>query len=133
MRSPKWLILVIVLLAFPAMSGANGQAQFTASRAAVYYFGFDIERITGIPEHQIDQYGCRYTIEREKFISLLVKAPDMSSKYDQRDIRAHISISADEQYFVNREGIVRFGDRYFIIEKRDFVNLLSPHRAGKCR
>lgn len=133
MRSPTWLILVIVLSAFPAVSVANGQAQFTANRATVYYFGFDIERITGIPEHQIDKYGCRYTIERNKFISLLANAPAMRSKYDQRDIRAHISISADEQYFVNREGIVRFGERYFILEKTDFVNLLSPHRTGKCR
>lgn len=133
MRFHERLTLLIGLLVLPAISVANGQAQFVVSRGMVYYFGFDIERITGIPEHQIDQYGCRYTIEKEKFISLLKNAPDTSSRYDRRDIRAHIVFSDNEQYFVNQEGIVRYGDRYFTLGKSDFIKLLSPLRAGKCR
>ena len=38
-----------------------------AGQGLVYYFGFEIERITGIPEHQMEDHGCLYKISREDF------------------------------------------------------------------
>lgn len=39
----------------------------TGDVAEVSYAGFDIEIITGVPEHQIREYGCAYTISERNF------------------------------------------------------------------
>jgi hypothetical protein len=106
---------VIVFLALPAIVTANGATQPTASDGTVYYFGFEIERITGIHEHEMDQHGCSYTISKEGFVALLKSADDLSFRYERRNVRAHVSFGAGEQYFVDREGIVRYGDQYFVL------------------
>jgi hypothetical protein len=122
------LALVVIFLALPAIVTANGATQPTAGDGTVYYYGFDIERVTGIPEHQIDQYGYSYTISKEGFVSLLKSANHLSFMYDQRDVRAHVSFGVGEQYFVNRKGIVRYGNQYFVLRKEDFVSLLLPRK-----
>lgn len=124
------MLLGVGLLMFTTL--ILGQTSQPPKTGVVYYFGFDIERITGIPEHQIEQYGCRYTIQKGRFISLLKSAPKLKNKYDPRDIRARISFGKGVDYFVNREGIVRYRNKYFVLDKTEFVHLLSRQSGGKC-
>ncbi len=75
----------------------------------VYWRGFDIESITGIPESQINNYGMKRCIGRNVFMGLLFHINDSYSReYDDRDVRGSITFNNDI-YYVNRSGIVREG------------------------
>jgi hypothetical protein len=73
----------------------------------VYYFGFEIERITGIPEEEIEDYGCKYKIRRVDFESLILD--DLESAkvltYERRDVRAKV-VFGDEVYYIDRSGVI---------------------------
>ena len=93
-----------------------------------YVFGFDIERMTGIPEHQIEEYGCLYKISGLKFISLL-KSETSPAKYIKLDIRAKV-IFNNKVYFIDRFGVVRSDTKFFSIDTTKFMLLLIG--KGKC-
>lgn len=131
--SIRQLFSFFVLLLLPAVAVSNGDRKISDVNGNVRYFGFEIERIAGIPENQIDQYGCNYTIQQSDFVSLLRSDDDLEKKYDKLDIRARVSFSDDCQYFINPEGIVRQGKKYYVINKDDFVRLLTPTKKEFCQ
>lgn len=98
----------------------------------VYYFEFEIERIAGIPEQQMEEYSCVYTISRQKFIPLLREDVSLGKKYNRSDVRAKVVFKDEEPYFVSREGIVRHGSKFFMLSKQDFVSRLTYVKEGKC-
>jgi hypothetical protein len=91
----------------------------------VYYFGFEIERITGIPEHQMEDHGCLYKISREDFEKSLLtdKESTKNPHYEKLDVRAKI-IFSDRHYFVSRAGVVNTGKGYVLLDKKKFVDHL---------
>ncbi|ATQ73846.1 hypothetical protein CR152_04435 [Massilia violaceinigra] len=101
--------------------------------AEVSYAGFEIEIITGVPEHQIREYGCAYTISEKEFLNLLLRDLSSTSQYDKRDVRAVITLADGRKYFVNRLGLVRNGKAMFKLDPRIFEEHLSLVKPGKCR
>lgn len=90
-----------------------------SDRALVYYFGFEIQRIAGIPEQQIEEYGCRYVTSKSKFLKLLsISHSQNDLHYEKLDIRAKVIFLAGASYYIDRDGIVRSGDQYFVIDKK---------------
>ena len=96
-----------------------------AGQGLVYYFGFEIQRITGIPEHQMEDHGCLYKISREDFEKSLLtdKESIKNLHYEKLDIRAKI-IFSDRHYFVSRAGVVNTGKGYVLLDKKKFVDHL---------
>lgn len=91
----------------------------------VYWRGFDIESITGIPESQINNYGMKRCIGRNVFMGLLFHINDSYSReYDDRDVRGSITFNNDI-YYVNRSGIVRYKNDFYRINKKSFSHIMN--------
>ncbi len=88
--------------------------------AVIYYYGFEIERITGIHEEEIEELGCTYSADSDSIERALTKLNLKNVNYDRRDVRAKIAMHG-ESFFVDRDGIVRKGDNYFQLDKARFV------------
>ncbi|WP_225381749.1 hypothetical protein [Escherichia coli] len=98
---------------------------------AVYWRGFDIESITGIPESQINNYGMKRCIGRNVFMGLLFHINDSYSReYDDRDVRGSITFNNDI-YYVNRSGIVRYKNDFYRINKKSFSHIMNQDKS-KC-
>ncbi len=115
----KFLLSVIVamlclLVSYDSLADADPQ------EAVVYYYGFEIERITGIHEEEIEELGCVYSANSDSIESVLAKADSSDVDFDRRDIRAKIEMRG-KSYFVDRAGIARQGDNYFRLDKVQFV------------
>jgi hypothetical protein len=93
----------------------------------VYFYGFDIQRITGLHENEIEKYGCLYELNKYEFISLLRAEP--GAKYQKLDIRAK-AVFGNDIYFIDREGIVRNDINYYSIDRKKFKLLFS--QIGRC-
>jgi hypothetical protein len=91
----------------------------------VYYFGFEIQRITGIPEHQMEDHGCLYKISREDFEKSLLTDNESTKNlhYEKLDVRAKI-IFSDRHYYISRAGVVNTGKGYVLLDKKKFVDHL---------
>ena len=127
----KSIFIVFLILYFTMKSTwATG---FNQTEGRVYYFDFDIQRITGIPEHQIEQYGCLYMINKIEFEKLIVENQEGRIKYNKNDIRGKVVFSGNDPYFISVGGVVRQGVNFSTIRKKDFVDLLSPIKEQKCR
>lgn len=106
----------------------------SSGQGVVYYFGFEIPRITGIPEEQIQDYGCVYGIDQGQFTAVLHKAEAQDKlRYKKSDVRAKVVLPDGSEYFVNGEGVVRWNDSWFILDKKRFVGLLTLASPGRCR
>jgi hypothetical protein len=98
---------------------------FRANEGLVYYFGFEIERATGIPEHQMEDHGCLYKISREDFEKSLLTDKEAAKNlhYEKLDVRAKV-IFPDRTYFISRAGVVNTGRNYVLLDKKKFVDRL---------
>ena len=90
----------------------------------VYYYGFEIERITGIHEEEIQDIGCHYSSNEEQIGAALERLDMVDSGYDPLDVRARVEM-ASKTYFIDRDGVVRQGDQYFKLDKESFVRALT--------
>ncbi|MDR3324039.1 MAG: lysophospholipase [Zoogloeaceae bacterium] len=97
-------------------------ADETETRGIAYYFGFEIERATGIPEAQMEQYGCRYTLTRKDFLVSLTE--DKTATYDQTrgrfNVRAKVMFPGEAPWFISYDGLGRQEARFFIADKQKF-------------
>jgi hypothetical protein len=118
------LILYSLLLGQVQASPAIKHGVVYAKEAPVCFVDFRIDLVVGKSESDIgdDQY-CRYAIDREKFLSLLTPAP-ASTFYMNGNVRAKVSMSAKDEYFIDYNGVVRFGDKKFQVSKKNFTNAL---------
>ncbi len=97
----------------------------------VYWRGFDIESITGIPESQINNYGMKRCIGRNVFLGLLFHINvSYSREYDDRDVRGSITFNNDI-YYVTRSGIVRYKNDFYRINKKSFSHIMNQDKS-KC-
>lgn len=97
------------------------------NQGLVYYFGFEIERITGIPEHQMEEYGCLYKISREDFEKSLLTdiGTTKNLQYNKLDVRAKV-LFAKKHYFIDHSGVVSTGTGHVSLDKKKFVSHLTP-------
>lgn len=93
-------------------------------KAVIYYYGFEIERITGIHEEEIEKLGCVYSAGSDSIESALTRADKGDARYDRRDVRAKIEMHG-KSYFVDRDGVTRQGDQYFQLDKALFVEAIE--------
>lgn len=97
--------------------------------ASVHYFGFEIDRITGIHEDEIVEVGCRYSVGTEHFRSLLTRSAAINMSYAPNNVRAVVIIGSD-YYYIDIAGNTRFGDKFYTIDRKNFAESLVPH--GEC-
>lgn len=121
----KFLCIVVL----SALISCGSSADADAEKAIVYFYGFDIERITGIHEEEIEELGCLHTANSQDMKRALVTLDESTANYERRDIRAKIEMHG-KSYFVDREGVARQGDQYFQMDKTKFLESIEP--AGPC-
>jgi hypothetical protein len=126
----KYISLSILLFLSACAHAGNGvdtkqTMSLQADEGLVYYFGFEIQRIAGIPEHQMEEHGCLYKISRKDFEKSLLtdKESIRNLHYEKLDVRAKI-IFPDRYYFVSRAGVVNTGNGYVLLDKKKFVDHL---------
>ena len=128
MMSSKFLLFVIVLLSYVFVA-CGSHADSEPQDAVIYFYGFEVERITGIHEEEIEELGCAFSAESKAIASALKAVESGNSDYDRRDVRAKIEMLG-RSYFVDRTGAVRQGDNYFELDKVQFVASLT--QVGTC-
>lgn len=119
---------IIIFFALGCSKIAIGQ-----DKGIVHYFDFDVPRMTGIPEGQMESYGCIYTLEREKF-DALIKSGKLSSsfEYKDKDIRAKVKFKNGRTYYIDSSGIIRDGGKFFISDKKEIEKLIISGALIKC-
>lgn len=124
-------ILLIACTRSTTGEAADQPLSKKTEQGLVYYYAFEIERITGLHESEIEQYGSRYCITRDDFKQSLLTAPERvkNLQYDKLDVRAKLVFS-DKQYLIDRMGVVRGGQEYVLLDKEKFVSHLKS--IGKC-
>lgn len=134
------IITLVGLLYLAACSQVNSASQSvqsqaeesSATEAVVYYFGFDIQRITGIPEAQIEDYGCLFKISRLDFNSSLT-ARDIKTgypAYESSDVRAKV-VFQDATYYIDYNGVAKWNATFFDVDKKKFASHLKP--TAQCK
>ena len=128
----KFISLCLSLLLIACAQAGDGtelkqDMPLQDNQGLVYYVGFDVELITGIPEHQIEEYGCLYKINREDFEKSLLTDPETTKNlhYEKLDVRAKV-VFTDKSYFISRAGVVNTGKGYVLLDKKKFVSHLVP-------
>jgi len=98
----------------------------------VYFFGFDIQRITGIPEADIASSGCAYIADARRLTTLLALSPASSRAYESRDVRAKVIGLEGVDFYVDASGVAKVGARTVDIDKTAFSQLLELDRSVPC-
>jgi hypothetical protein len=120
--------IALLIMPLVATSVACGGAQKAMNdKGVVYYFDFDIERITGLHESDMNGYGCSSVVDRFKFEGLLSEG--IKDKYNSLDVRAKVSFK-DKDYFVDRAGNVRAGSDYFYLNTSELSEVIM--KGSKC-
>lgn len=128
---------VCIAVLLTACSGFGSEAEAEQSMTTqtdhgrVYYYAFDIERITGLHESEIEQYGSQFCIGRHDFEQSMLTAPERVNnlQYNKLDVRAKV-VFPDKQYFIDHAGVVSGGQEYILLDKGKFIGYLKPVR--KC-
>lgn len=125
MKRSSLLGLWALMAACNPQDDASGQV---ADVGRVSYYGFDVQRITGLLEQEIDSYGCPFEISRRDFDRAIV--PLSGEAYNPRDVRAKVVFGADV-FYIDRFGVGKApnGDA-FAVDRTAFVNALVS--TGSC-
>lgn len=124
----KIFMLSLAFLAFNyyqvSAAGTPNNISIMSTGARVCFVDFRIGLVIGKSETEIgDARYCRYVIDRKKFISLLVPVPS-STFYMRGNVRAKVSMSDKNVYFIDYNGVVRHGREKFEINKMTFTHAL---------
>jgi hypothetical protein len=90
-----------------------------------FFYGFDVERITGIHETEIESYGCKYTVDDlliKKSFSLI--GVNEKSSYDHENVRAKVILDG-EIYFIDKAGNARSSKDSYVVDKEIFIGLIT--------
>jgi hypothetical protein len=129
----RFVWLVVVCLGIASAAFAENAAHVASDKVQVSYFDFDIQRLTGIPESEMWDYGCHYLVDRQPVLDLLGHAVVASAEvYEAKDIRAEIHLQHNHAVFISRTGIARDGQKYLTIDKLAFAALLAPIKPFAC-
>ena len=114
-----WIVVVVSVLI-----SCVGAEEADPNAVVIYYYGFEIERFTGIHEEEIEELGCLYTASEDKIKQSLSLLDGDTAEYRSFDVRAQIQMDG-MTYFVDRSGTVRQEDRFFVMDKAIFVDALE--------
>lgn len=90
----------------------------------VYFFGFDVPRVTGIPEHEMEKFGCKFKITEPDLIAAMASPqPPHVPDYNALDVRAKISFPK-ETYYIDHQGVLYKQGRPLLIDKAKFNDAL---------
>jgi len=132
LRRDASLVSQILVCAILALTGCRANSDSgTSIRGTVYYFSFEVQRMVGIPEAQIEEYGCKYYIAKDQFHRALREMGFQNGGYEAGNVRAKILFEAEEPYFIDAQGFVRHGKEYGKADKKLFAASLL--RAGDAR
>lgn len=120
----------VSLAIFAALSCTPGIASEPQAEGYVYSFGID--RISGLAEGDLGEYGCRAFISEKKFLDMLKGVQTVGQKYDSMDVRAKFSLDDGRVYFVDRQGFVREGKSYFSVDTKWLEQALSVIPSNSC-
>ncbi len=70
---------------------------------------------------------CKYAMDKKKFLSMLSPRP-ASEFYMDNNVRAKVIVSPSSSYFIDYNGVVRFEEKKFKINKKDFMNAIKKLR-----
>jgi len=105
-----------------AMEGLKAPSE---QSALVCFIDFRVGLAIGRNEEEIGSKGpCRYTIDKKVFRSMLLPRKD-SEFYQKSNVRAKIIYSPTEVYFIDANGVVRFGDHKFVVNKDEFTKYVK--------
>jgi hypothetical protein len=128
MSKTPLIALLLMLVACVPSETVSSQAADEIGR--VNYFDFEIDRITGILEEEMGNYGCLYEISRSAFDRSVLPEQPAGERYDSRDVRAKVVFSSRTIY-IDRRGIAKaVGGEEFSIRKDVFVSALTA--IGRC-
>lgn len=99
----------------------------TNDKAIVYFYGFSIERITGLHENEIEKYGDLFIMTKDSFDRSRLVLPNQKNdlKYNGLDIRGKV-IFRNEEYFIDRSGVFKGPRGIGKIDKFVFETFLEP-------
>jgi hypothetical protein len=118
-------MVFILSIAEAAMGGEEGVA---------YYFDFNVPRMVGIPESQMESYGCTYAVSKEDVERLIRTSPPSSSgAYESKDVRVKMEFKDGHTYYVDSSGVIRDGARYFSGDKEGIAKVIVSGKRIKCR
>jgi hypothetical protein len=113
------------------MPSENASSQAASENVGrVRYYGFDVQRITGLLEEEMERYGCSFEITREAFNRAALSERSAAQPYNSKDVRAKI-VFGSETVFIDRFGAARrVGGEEFSVDKELFAASLVA--AGPC-
>ena len=131
MNSKLFLFVCSALYLLPSLLWAERPAVSDHQLdAAVCFWDFRAESPVGKSEMDIDRpYYCRYTVDRVASLKLLSPRP-AAEFYMPGYVRAKITLSPGDVYFVDNRGVVRHGDQRFAADKDQFSAALKELRKG---
>jgi len=120
----KLLICFTLFFFVSSCSIANIETTKEGVLVDVYHYGFDIDRITGILEGEIEVLGCKYKINISEFKKVLNLVEIKNNRYNEFDVRSKV-IFGQELYFIDREGFVKESSGgFYFLNKETFEGLL---------
>lgn len=122
-----------------AFAGGLGEARAseavapasTVRDARIYYFGFEVQRMTGIPEGQMASVGCVYSADSTQLRQLLIASPPSWARYEPGNVRAKIEMP-QEAWYIDANGIAKIGEKTVLVDRTAFVRLLSLDPGTPC-
>jgi hypothetical protein len=103
------------------------KVQACDEKGVVYYEGFEVERYFPLSEEMIEKYGYRCEISRTDFLLLIQRGQKETNdavKYEKRDVRAKVIFLENDVYFISKNGGVRHGQNYSVIDKEEFKKVV---------
>ena len=93
--------------------------------ADVYYFEFNVQRITGLHEESMYDYFIGKAICESDWVLLEKEA---ENKYNKYDVRALVRFSDDKLYYIDRYGYFSGNGKHGVIDKKKFNELVLAFR-----
>lgn len=119
------LIAALVVFVVPVYAKDVGRAGMSVNGAAVCAVGFRIEFAVGpTEENLLRRADCGYAIDQRMFLAMLSPRP-ASEFYQDRDVRARVTLSNGDVYFIDRNGVVRAGAKKFAIDTLYFMQSIK--------
>jgi hypothetical protein len=123
--------LVVSLAAIVILPFLPLKAKVCGNNGLVYYHPFVVELYYGLTETTIEEYvkkhGCKSKINKSVFISMLRRENMAQANKEAYNIsiNAKLVFAQNDIYYINKNGVVRHGDDYFIIDKEQFEKNLE--------
>lgn len=122
--------LTLCTILWPYAYAADKQSE--QLDATVYYFDFAIHRMAGIPEKEMESYGCVYKGNFEVLNGLVETAPLSDEPYEPNDVRAKVIGAQGKAFFIDSHGISMRGSESVKIDRALFARKITRDTKFSC-